>query len=248
MRKKIVAANWKMNLNLASASALLEALSSMENSSCDVVVCPSFPFLPLAQSKLSAQLKLGAQNVHHVAEGAFTGEVNTQMLKDFGVSYCIVGHSERREYSGETDSLIAEKVKALLQSKIQAIYCCGEKLEVRQNNSHLDYVENQIRTCFSMFDAAQVQNIVIAYEPVWAIGTGMTATPQQTEEMHLHIRNVWADLFGKNSAESLSILYGGSCKADNAATIFAMPNVDGGLIGGASLKIDEFKVIVNACK
>lgn len=248
MRKKIVAANWKMNLNLANASALLEALSSMELGACEVVVCPSFPFLPLAQSKLSAPIKLGAQNVHHAAEGAFTGEVNAQMLTDFGVSYCIVGHSERREYFAETDSLIAEKVKALVSGNINAIYCCGEKLDVRQNNSHLSYVENQIRTCFSMFDATQIQNIVIAYEPVWAIGTGMTATPAQAEEMHAHIRKVWADLFGKAAAESLSILYGGSCKADNAETIFAMPNVDGGLIGGASLKIEEFKVIVNACK
>ena len=248
MRKKIVAANWKMNLNLTSASALLEALSSMENSSCEVVVCPSFPFLPLAQSKLSAPIKLGAQNVHHAPEGAYTGEVSAQMLHDLGVKYCIVGHSERRDYFGETDELITEKIKTLQTKGINPIYCCGEKLAVRQNNSHLEYVENQLRTTFKMFHVDDLKNIVLAYEPVWAIGTGLTATPDQANEMHSHIRKVWASMFGELAAQEVSILYGGSCKSDNAAALFALPDVDGGLIGGASLKINEFKVIVNACK
>jgi triosephosphate isomerase len=248
MRKKIVAANWKMNLDKAQANSLLEGISSLNEFNCEVVVCPAFPFLSFAQSKLSANIKLGAQNVHQAPEGAFTGEVNAQMLLDFGVQYCIVGHSERREYFGETDELVAEKIKALQAKNIQAIYCCGEKLEVRQNNLHLEYVEAQIRNSFQTMEATQIKNSVIAYEPVWAIGTGMTATPLQAEEMHAHIRKVWADMFGSDAAANLSILYGGSCKADNAEALFALPNVDGGLIGGASLKIDEFRSIVNACK
>jgi triosephosphate isomerase len=248
MRKKIVAANWKMNLNQSTANTLLEGLATIDNAACEVVICPSFTLLSLAQSKLPSNLYLGAQNVHPAPEGAFTGEVSASMLQDMKVKYCIVGHSERREYFAETDAFIAEKIKSLLSNGITPIFCCGENLQIRQNNSHQFCVESQIRNTFSLFTAKDIESIVIAYEPVWAIGTGMTASPEQAEEMHLHIRQVWKDMFGETAATQLSILYGGSCKADNAASIFAMPNVDGGLIGGASLKLDEFKVIVNACK
>lgn len=248
MPKKIVAANWKMNLNQSTANTLLEGLATIENAACEVVICPSFTLLSIAQSKLPSNFYLGAQNVHPAPEGAFTGEVSASMLKDMKVNYCIVGHSERREYFAETDAFIAEKIKSLLSNGITPIFCCGENLQIRQNNSHQSCVESQIRNTFSLFTVKDIESIVIAYEPVWAIGTGMTASPEQAEEMHLHIRQVWKDMFGETAAAQLSILYGGSCKADNAASIFAMPNVDGGLIGGASLKLDEFKVIVNACK
>jgi triosephosphate isomerase len=248
MPKKIVAANWKMNLNQSSAKSLLDGLSALQSHSCEVVICPSFTLLPLAKTSLSDSMKLGAQNVYPAAEGAFTGEVSAQMLKDFDVKYCIVGHSERRDYFAETDGFIAEKIKSLLANDIIPIFCCGENLEIRENNLHQSFVESQLRNTFSLFSDKELTSIVIAYEPIWAIGTGKTASPQQAEEMHLHIRQVWKDMFGETAAAQLSILYGGSCKADNAESIFSMPNVDGGLIGGASLKLDEFKVIVNACK
>lgn len=252
-RKKIVAGNWKMNLNLFEgkqlvADVLKKSLALAENT--EVVIAPPFTQLELAATQLkdSPGYLLAAQNCHQEASGAYTGEVSAAMLKSVGVTYVILGHSERRQYFGEDEALLAKKVNAVLANDLKVIFCVGEPLEVRDANGQNELVHRQIVGGLFHLDVAQFKNIVIAYEPVWAIGTGRTATSDQAQEMHAYIRSVLAEKYGAEAADNTSILYGGSCKPSNAAELFACPDVDGGLIGGASLVASDFAGIIEASK
>lgn len=251
MRKKIVAGNWKMNLDLNDGAELVNDIFKglpVLNEDNQVVIAP--PYLHLTQ--IAAQLTgvidvhLAAQNCHSEASGAYTGEVSAAMLKSAEVEYVIIGHSERREYFKEDDAMLAKKVNQALNNELQVIFCCGEPLEIRDANTQNAYVENQINAGLFHLGADHLKNIVIAYEPIWAIGTGRTASSEQAQEMHAHIRGVISAQYGAEIASNISILYGGSCKPSNAAELFACPDVDGGLIGGASLKASEFLGIINA--
>lgn len=250
-RKKIVAGNWKMNLNLFEgkqlvADVLQKSLSLAENT--EVVIAPPFTQLELAATQLkdAPGYLLGAQNCHQEASGAYTGEVSAAMLKSVGVTYVILGHSERRQYFGEDEALLAKKVNAALANDLKVIFCVGEPLEVRDANGQNELVHRQIVGGLFHLDTAQFKNIVIAYEPVWAIGTGRTASAGQAQEMHAYIRSVVAEKYGAETADDTSILYGGSCKPSNAAELFACPDVDGGLIGGAALVAADFAGIIEA--
>ena len=251
MRRKIVAANWKMNLDLNEGAELVNELFKglpPLNERNKVVIAP--PYLHLTQT--AAQLismidvHLGAQNCHSEASGAYTGEVSAAMLKSAEVEYVIIGHSERREYFKEDSAMLAKKVNQALSHGIEVIFCCGEPLEIRDAGTQNAYVEQQIKEGIFHLSDAQLEHVVIAYEPIWAIGTGRTATSAQAQDMHAHIRSVLATKYEKAAADNLSILYGGSCKPSNATELFACPDVDGGLIGGASLKASEFLGIVEA--
>ena len=212
------------------------------------VLCPPFIHLNYLSTLLTgiANVKLGAQNCHQENSGAFTGEVSASMLKSVGVEFVILGHSERREYFGEADDLLAKKVKAVLENGMRPIFCCGEKLEVREADGHLKLVQQQLEEGLFHLDEAAFSQAVIAYEPVWAIGTGKTATPKQAQEMHHHIRKLISKRYNSELANLASILYGGSCNPTNAKELFSQPDVDGGLIGGASLKAADFAAIVNS--
>ena len=251
MRKQIVAANWKMNLSINEGAELVNDIFKglpVLNDSKQVVIAP--PYLHLTQT--AAQLTgiidvhLGAQNCHHEASGAYTGEISASMLKSAEVKYVIIGHSERRQYFNEDNAMLAKKVNQALSNELQVIFCCGEPLDIRDAGTENAYVETQIREGIFHLSENQLSNIVIAYEPIWAIGTGRTATSAQAQDMHAHIRNVIAAKYDKDVADNMTILYGGSCKPSNAAELFACPDVDGGLIGGASLKASEFLGIVEA--
>lgn len=251
MRKKIVAANWKMNLNLEEGKKLVDGIVAgmpTLNEQKEVVIAP--PFVHLAQTAGQLQGKthiyLGAQNCYSETAGAYTGEISAGMLKSVGTVYVIIGHSERREYFKEDNAMLAKKTDQGLANGLKVIFCCGEPLEIRDADTQNAYVEKQIKEGLFHLDAAQLKNIVIAYEPIWAIGTGRTASAQQAQDMHAHIRAVIAAKYGKEAGENMSILYGGSCKPSNAGELFACPDVDGGLIGGASLKADEFIGIIDA--
>jgi len=250
MRKKIVAGNWKMNLNLTEGAELVndifKALPALKEP-VEVVIAP--PYLHLTQT--AAQLAgitnvyLGAQNCHSDAAGAYTGEVSAAMLKSAEVSYVIIGHSERREYFKEDSAILAKKVNQALSNNLKVIFCCGEPLEIRDANTQNAYVEEQIKAGIFHLSEEHLKDVVIAYEPIWAIGTGRTATSAQAQDMHAHIRNVISAQYGASAADNMSILYGGSCKPSNAAELFACPDVDGGLIGGAALKASDFIGIIN---
>jgi len=251
MRKKIVAANWKMNLNLEEGKKLVEGvIAGMPTLSEQKQVAIAPPFVHLAQTAAQlngkAHIYLSAQNCYSEAAGAYTGEISASMLKSVGTHYVIIGHSERREYFKEDNAMLAKKTAQCLENGMQVIFCCGEPLEIRDANTQNAYVETQIKESLFQLDAAQLKNIVIAYEPIWAIGTGRTASAQQAQDMHAYIRSVIAAQYGKDAADNMSILYGGSCKPSNAAELFACADVDGGLIGGASLKADEFLGIIDA--
>ena len=252
MRNKIVAGNWKMNLSYQEAVALINQLSDALTDEIvgetQVVVAPPAPYLLSVTDLLDdcEFISVAAQNCHQHQNGAFTGEMSPMMLHSIGVDAVILGHSERRAYFAETDTLIAEKIQAAHAQQLVAIYCCGELLEERKAGHYLQVVTHQITEALRPLSASEMANVVIAYEPVWAIGTGEVATPEQAEEVHAHIRTVLADLFSNEVAETTSILYGGSCKPDNAAELFACPNIDGGLIGGASLKAQDFVDIIKA--
>lgn len=243
--RKIVAGNWKMHKDRDEAQALVAALKNVAISEgVEVVVAPPFPFLAHTVEQVrGTAIMVAAQNCHQKNQGAFTGEVSATMLKSIGVKACIVGHSERRQYFGETDRAVGEKIVALLEQDITPIYCCGELKEERVAGEHFTVVTEQMRTALGALNTAQLKRIVIAYEPVWAIGTGLTATAQQAQEMHAHIRSLLAG-HGAEVANEVPILYGGSCKPDNAAELFANPDVNGGLIGGAALDADQFSALI----
>jgi triosephosphate isomerase len=251
MRKRIVAGNWKMNLGLSEGAALVSnVLSTLPTLSEERLVVFAPPYLHLAQTVSQVQgtdnVSVAAQNCHHEASGAYTGEISAPMLKSAEVPYVIIGHSERREYNGETDELLAKKVDAALAAGLKIIFCCGEPLAIRDADTQNDFVGAQIKAGLFHLSAEQLANIAIAYEPIWAIGTGRTASAQQAQNMHAHIRSVLAAQYGAELAGNTSILYGGSCKPSNAAELFACPDVDGGLIGGASLKAEDFLGIIHA--
>jgi triosephosphate isomerase (TIM) len=251
MRKKIVAGNWKMNLNLNEGAQLVnEIFNSLPalNNHKQVVIAPPYLHLSQTASQLAGMndVFLGAQNCHHEASGAYTGEVAASMLKSVDVNYVIIGHSERREYFKEDDAMLAKKVNQALINEMKVIFCCGEPLEIRDAGTMNGYVESQIKAGLFHLNAEQFKNIVIAYEPIWAIGTGRTATSAQAQDMHAHIRSVVAAQYGMAIADDTSILYGGSCKPSNAAELFACADVDGGLIGGAALKASDFIGIIQA--
>jgi triosephosphate isomerase len=250
MRKNIVAGNWKMNLGFDEAEDLIDQINE-ELETFDakptIILCPSYPYLELTSDMAEEGLfSCGAQNVAQWNNGAYTGEISAQMLDTIGVEYCIVGHSERRKYFKETSEEIAHKVDRLMENDIIPIFCCGEALEQREAGNHFEVVENQIKESLFHLSEEQILDLVIAYEPVWAIGTGKTATSQQAQEMHAHIRSLLEKKYSKEIAQEISILYGGSCNSKNAKELFANKDVDGGLIGGASLKKDDFIAIVKS--
>ena len=248
-RKKIVAGNWKMNKTYDDALALANALIKKSfPTDVTVVVCtPSVFCSEVGKAFLGfGTLNVGAQNCHHEESGAYTGEVSASMLQSIGVQYVIIGHSERREYQKETGDVLVKKIDLLLSKSMTPIYCCGEPLKIREKGTHVNYVAKQIKSELFHLDKEAMKNIVIAYEPIWAIGTGLTASPEQAQEMHREIRKVVERKYGKRISDKISILYGGSANAAIAKTLFSQPDVDGGLIGGASLKADDFATICNA--
>lgn len=253
MRKQIAAANWKMNLTIDKAEALLddimkEKISLAENG--QVIFAVPYPYLQMAGQKVAGKQKfsIAAQNCSNKKSGAYTGEVSVEMLQSINVGYAVVGHSERREYYGETNVMLAEKVDLCLANNIAPIFCCGEALEIREKEGQNDFVRKQIEESLYHLSAEQLKKIIIAYEPIWAIGTGKTATTAQAQQMHAYIRSVLAEKWGEETASAVSILYGGSVKASNAKELFSCADVDGGLIGGASLIAPEFVQIINALK
>ena len=249
MRHSIVAGNWKMHKNASETEDLLNDLIEKLPSDKEVEIteAPTFVNLSSAVQHLEfTNIGVAAQNMHQAESGAFTGEISADMLKNIGVDIVILGHSERRSYFHETDALLANKVDTALKHELRVIFCFGEELKDRQNQQHFNIVENQLKDGLFHLDAKAWENIVLAYEPVWAIGTGETATPDQAQEMHQFIRQTVEDKYGREVAENVSILYGGSVKPDNAKEIFSKPDVDGGLIGGAALKADDFAAIVAA--
>lgn len=250
-RQKLVAGNWKMNKTFQEADDLLFEIADLlnEKGSGDtiVVVCPPAPFLEMAYDiATDNNFNVGAQNMSQWESGAYTGEISASMLQSMGVRYVILGHSERRTYFAETDQQIALKIDQAFSHELIPIYCCGEVLQQRQEGIHFEVVRQQLTEALFHLNEQQISEVIIAYEPVWAIGTGVTATPAQAQEMHAFIRKMIAGKFGKDTAEAMMILYGGSCNASNAKELFSQPDVDGGLIGGASLKAADFVTIVNS--
>jgi triosephosphate isomerase len=250
-RNYLIAGNWKMNLTPDESEKLImdiiEGCAEVSNESVDILVCPSFIHIPdVTTLSAETEIFIGAQNVHSMPNGAYTGEISAQMLSEWGVNFCIVGHSERRQHFGETDGIVNAKVKILLQEMIAPIVCVGETLLERKAGQQEQVVKTQLAGALHDLSAEQMDNVVIAYEPVWAIGTGETATPEQAQAMHAYIRSVLADLYDPETAEAVLILYGGSMKPDNASELLRCPDVDGGLIGGASLQASSFLAIVQA--
>ena len=249
MRKKIIAGNWKMNVKPSETAALVKAIAeaTKDYTNVDIVCCTPAIDVPAAvEACKGTQVKAGAENAHWEAQGAYTGEISTGMLVDAGAEYVIIGHSERRQYFGETDETVNKRARAVIAAGLTAIVCVGETLEEREAGKLNEVIERQMNVGLKDVTAADCAKLVIAYEPVWAIGTGLTATPEQAQEMHAFIRSVLAGKWGKEVADNTSILYGGSCKPSNAKELFANPDVDGGLIGGASLKAADFKGIIDA--
>ena len=247
MRKNIVAGNWKMHKNQQETIALLEEIITKKtNTSTEIIVAPTFVNLAKAVEITNGKsITVAAQNMHQAEGGAFTGEISAGMLTDIGVNTVILGHSERRAYFHETDALLASKVNTALKHEMRIIFCFGEELKDRQNDNHFNVVEYQLRDGLFHLEKKDWTNIVLAYEPVWAIGTGETASPEQAQEMHKFIRTLVEKVYGFDIADNLTILYGGSVKPENAKEIFSKTDVDGGLIGGAALKADDFLAIVN---
>jgi triosephosphate isomerase len=250
MRKKIIAGNWKMNKTVSESVTLAAEVVknvSGKKRACDVVLCPTFLAIEsvLAITK-NSDVKVGGQNLYFENDGAFTGEISATMLKAAGCDAVIIGHSERRQFFGETDGSVNKKTKKALSVGLMPIVCVGETLAEREANQTNAVIDTQVRGAFAGLGEADIQKIVVAYEPVWAIGTGKTATPQQADDVHRFIRDLVGELYSAAVAQSLTILYGGSMKAANAKALLGMPNIDGGLIGGAALKADEFTEIVFA--
>jgi len=253
MRKQIAAANWKMNLDVTEAETLLDQLlASAYNltSYQEAIFAVPAIYTLLATKKLEGKnnLFVAAQNCHPKSNGAYTGEISAPMYASVGVKHIVLGHSERREYFSESDALLAEKTDAVLATGSTPIFCCGEPLAIREAGTQNSFVETQLKNSLFHLTADQIIKVVIAYEPIWAIGTGKTATSEQAQEIHAYIRSVFASKYGQETADQISILYGGSVKAANAKEIFSQPDVDGGLVGGASLIATEFAAIINALK
>lgn len=248
-RQLIVAGNWKMNKNYAEGLFLAKGVAAGDwPASVQLILATPFIHLHGVGEVISDKsgLSLSAQNCHQETSGAYTGEVSVEMLKSVGAEYVILGHSERRAYFGEDDELLARKVDTALDAGLRPIFCCGEGLDIREAGTHLKYVTGQIEKSLFHLPAESFSKLIIAYEPIWAIGTGRTATPEQAQEMHRQIRDLIADKYGKELADGFTILYGGSCKPGNAPDLFTQPDVDGGLIGGASLKAEDFLAIANS--
>lgn len=253
MRKQIAAANWKMNLTIDEGESLLDNIINNEFSlSKDRIVVFGIPapYLQMAAKKIEGKenFYIAAQNVYSKKGGAYTGENSVTMLKCLNINWCIIGHSERREYFHETNSFLADKIVLCLGEGITPIFCCGESLPVRESGEQNTFVSQQLKDSLFSLSEDDIQKVVIAYEPIWAIGTGKTATTEQAQEMHLHIRNEIAARYSASIAQNISILYGGSVKANNAKELFGQPDVDGGLVGGASLIADEFTSIIQSLK
>jgi triosephosphate isomerase (TIM) len=252
MRKKIVAGNWKMNLGFDEGQKLTSEIVNMlkdeEHSGVTAVLNPPFVHLYPVKKLIgdTPNLFLGGQNCSDKSSGAYTGEISASMLASFGASYVILGHSERREYFKESNQLLTEKTKQALANGLTPIFCCGEPLEIREAGTHEEYVKDQLTESLFGFSAEEISKLVIAYEPIWAIGTGKTASSDQAQEMHAALRGHFASKYGQEIADNLSILYGGSCNPGNAKDIFSKPDVDGGLIGGASLKSRDFVDIIKS--
>ncbi|HMJ46689.1 MAG TPA: triose-phosphate isomerase [Ferruginibacter sp.] len=253
MRKQIAAANWKMNLDLSQAMQLIDGIGktahSLNNDQLAIYAVP-FPYLLPTLEKLQSVKNefVAAQNCSSKKSGAYTGEVSAEMLASIGIQYVIIGHSERREFYHESNSELAEKVDRAFENELKPVFCCGEPLGIREASTQNSYVESQLRESLFHLDASRVKDFIIAYEPIWAIGTGKVASSGQAQEMHAHIRKVLNDQYGEEIAGSVSILYGGSVKASNAVELFSQPDVDGGLVGGASLMAPEFAAIINSLK
>ena len=253
MRKQIAAANWKMNLSITEAKELLAKVLhnniTLSEDQLTIFAVP-FPYLTMAQEMISGHKNyfIAAQNCYFQKAGAYTGEVSVGMLRSIGIPYVVIGHSERREYFNENHQMLASKVNLCLAENIKPIFCCGEPLSIREAGTQNEYVENQLSESVFHLGGSKLEDFIIAYEPIWAIGTGKTATSGQAQEMHKHIRKVMSNKYGDQVADSISILYGGSVKGANAAEIFGQPDVDGGLVGGASLVADEFAAIIKGLK
>ena len=258
MRKQIVAGNWKMNKSFTEAVDLSNSIAKKlaENplkqgiDKVLVVLASPFPYLPSIKTVVNSnpQIKVASQNCHNEEKGAFTGEVSAPMLASCGVEYVIIGHSERRSLFAESNAFLAMKMDAVLKNNLTPIFCCGEVLEERQTNKHFEVIEKQLNESIFHLSETEFAKIVIAYEPVWAIGTGLTASPEQAQEIHAFIRGLIAKKYNATSADNMTILYGGSCNAKNAKELFSNPDVDGGLIGGASLIADDFITIIRSLK
>ena len=246
-RKKIVAGNWKMNMTIDESNELINELKEVSKNNVEIKIAPSFTNLYYVISLLKdSGIEVIAQNVHSEKRGAYTGEISTEMLKSVGVNTVIIGHSERRKYFNETDTILSKKVKAAVENSLNVIFCIGEELSERESGNHFEIIKNQLTNTLIDLNNIEIKNIVIAYEPVWAIGTGMTANNQQIQEMHEFIRELINKKFGNEIADNIRILYGGSVKPNNAKEIFSLNDVDGGLIGGASLNFSDFHSIINA--
>ncbi|MDR1792513.1 MAG: triose-phosphate isomerase [Bacteroidales bacterium] len=252
MKNKIVAGNWKMHKSFAEAEDLLvEIAQGIEDMplETDIIVCPPVLYLEMASDIAeNSNFYVGAQNVSEHPFGAYTGEISAAMLKSAGADFCIIGHSERRMYQSETDDILAKKATILLENEISPIFCIGETSEIRKGGDYLQFIEQQLTAGLFHLKSQQFENVIIAYEPIWAIGTGITATPSQAQEVHAFIRQLIEKQYSTEVAFNCMLLYGGSCNAGNALELFACPDIDGGLIGGASLKAEDFIAIVNAAE
>lgn len=253
MRKQIAAANWKMNMTYQQGEKLLDTILDAEIALQEnqlVLFAVPYPYLLMTRSEVEEEYNYcaAAQNCHHRKSGAFTGEVSAEMLHSLNIHYCIIGHSERREYNGETNAMLADKVNLCLENFITPVFCCGESLAVREAGTQNEFVAAQLRESLFHLQTDKVKNLIIAYEPIWAIGTGKTASTEQAQEMHRYLRSVIAGQYGDAVAQQIPILYGGSVKAGNANELFSCPDVDGGLVGGASLVAEEFIAIIRSLK
>ena len=246
-RKKIVAGNWKMNMTMDESIKLIAELEQISENNIDIKIAPAYTNLYKSISLLmSSQIEVIAQNLHQEKNGAYTGEISAEMLKSIGIKTVIIGHSERRQYFNETDIILSKKVKTALEHSLDVIFCVGEELSEREKGNHFELIKTQIKTGLFDLNNDEIKNVVIAYEPVWAIGTGMTANTHQIQEMHEFIRNLINEKYNYMISSNIRILYGGSVKPNNAKEIFSLDDVDGGLIGGASLSFSDFSSIVKA--
>lgn len=248
MRKYIIAGNWKMNCVLQEAIELFNSIEVPISSDVEIMVIPPYIYIDRLKTMPKGGISIAAQNCALNESGAFTGEISIKMLKSIDIDNVLIGHSERREIFHENNEIIKGKIDIALTYDARIIYCCGEPLEVRNNNNHVEYIKDQIAANLGHLDVAQLQNIVIAYEPIWAIGTGVTASAEQAQDMHRNIRHYIAELWNNDISQKMQILYGGSLKQSNAKELLSMPDIDGGLIGGASLKADEFNAIIQIAR